>query len=221
MDEQVSLALAGRCAPYGLLARLFNREIDEALLEGLRALPFPDDTGSAALDEANRSMGSYLATADEHARTELAVDFARLFVVRRRSTRTAPYPNESVHTSEEHLVMDRARDEVRALYRSEGLRASDVARLGEDHIALELEFMQAMAERAAKACDEGDDAELRRLLDVQAAFLDEHLLNWVPSFSDTMEKTAQTGFYRGLAKLLVVHLHEDRELVEELRGLGD
>lgn len=219
MNEQVSLALADRAASYGLLARLFNREVDEELLEGLRALPFPDDTGSASFDEANRLMGSYLAAADERTRTELAVDFARLFVVRRRSTRTAPYPNESVHTSEEHLVMDRARDEVRALYRAEGLRASDAARLGEDHIALELEFMQVGAQRAAAAYDEGDGEELRRLLDVQAAFLDEHLLNWVPSFAATMEQVARTGFYRGLAKLLVAHLREDRTLVDEVRNL--
>lgn len=218
MNEQASLALADRAATFGLLARLFNREVDEALLEGLRALPFPEDTGSGALDEANRLIGSYLATADGDARTELAVDFARLFVVRRRSTRTAPYPNESVHTSEEHIVMDRARDEVRAIYRAEGLRASDAARLGEDHIALELEFMQAMAERSAKACANGEDdeEELRRLLDVQVAFLDGHLLNWVPSFAAVMEETAQTNFYRGLAKLLVVHLHEDRELLSRL-----
>lgn len=218
MNEQASLALTDRAAPYGLLARLFNREIDEGLLEGLRALPFPEDTGSASFDEANRLMGSYLAAAGEHTRTELAVDFARLFVVRRRSTRTAPYPNESVHTSEEHLVMDRARDEVRALYRAEGLQASDAVRLGEDHIALELEFMQVMVERAATACNEGDEEELCRLLDVQAAFLDDHLLNWVPAFAATMEETAQTDFYRGLAKLLVAHLREDRTLVDEVRN---
>lgn len=218
MNEQVSLALADRAASYGLLARLFNREVDEELLEGLRALPFPDDTGSAPFDEANRLMGSHLAAADEHTRTELAVDFARLFVVRRRSTRTAPYPNESVHTSEEHLVMDRARDEVRALYRAERLRASDAARLGEDHIALELEFMQVMAERTATACNEGDEEELRRLLDVQAAFLDDHLLNWVPAFAETMEEAARTDFYRGLGKLLVEHLREDRALVSRLLG---
>lgn len=216
MNDEVSLALNERAAVYGLLARLFNREADEALLESLRALPFPADTGIDELDEGNRLMGSYLAAADERARTELAVDFARLFVVRRRSTKEAPYPNESVHTSEEHLVMDRARDEVRALYRAEGLQASDAARLGEDHIALELEFMQVMAACTAAAYDEGDEEELRRLLEAQAAFLDGHLLNWVPAFAAVMEKTAQTGFYRGLAKQLVVHAREDRTLVAQL-----
>lgn len=219
MNEQVSLALADRAAAYGLLSRLFNREIDEELLEGLRALAFPGDTGDATLDEGNRLMGSYLAAAGEDARTELAVDFARLFIVRRRSTRTAPYPNESVHTSEEHIVMDRARDEVRAVYRAEGLQASDAVRLGDDHIALELEFMQVTAERAARACSEGDEEELRRLLRVQAAFLDDHLLNWVPSFAAIMEKTARTGFYRGLAKLLVAQVRDDRELVGQAQGL--
>lgn len=216
-NERLQAALDDRAAAYGLLARLFNREIDENLLEALRALPFPTDTGSDDLDAGNRLMGGYLAHAGDGARRELAVDFARLFIVRRRSERTAPYPNESVYTSEEHRVMDRARDEVRALYRAEGLEAADAVRLGEDHIALELEFMQTLAARTA-ACDEDAEgaAARRELAAKQARFLDEHLLNWTPVFADVMAETAQTGFYQGLAKLLVAHLREDRALLAQL-----
>lgn len=212
MNESAFEALAERAAAYGLLARLFNREVDEELLEALRKLPFPTDTGSPDLDVGNRLMGSYLCASNGSTRTELAVDFARLFLVRQRSTRTAPYPNESVHTSEEHLAMDRARDEVRALYRNEGLKAADAARLGEDHLALELEFMQMLAGRTAARTDaEGQ----RALFEKQAAFLDEHLLNWVPAFAEIMEDAAQTDFYRGLAKVLTAHLRDDRAFVGE------
>lgn len=218
MNESLHEMHAERAAAYGLFARLFNREVDEGLLSCLRSMPFPADTGSDDLDEGNRLMGEYLAKASADARTELAVDFARLFIVRKRSTKVAPYPNESVHTSEEHIVMDRARDEVRALYRAEGLKAADATRLGEDHIALELEFMQTLAERSAKACRESEDAELSRLLVVQAAFLDDHLLNWAPAFAEVMEETAQTGFYRGLAHLLTAHLRDDRAALAQLIG---
>lgn len=220
-NDALHAALEDRAATYGLLARLFNREVDEALLEGLRALPFPADTGRPDLDEGARLMGAYLAAAHDDARTELAVDFARLFLVRKRSTRVACYPNESVHTSDERITMGDARDEVRALYLREGLKAADATRLGDDHIALELEFMQALAARSL-ACAPGDEADdgtkWRETLAAQAAFLDGHLLNWVPAFADLMADAAQTDFYRGLAAMLAAFLRDDRAFVEELRN---
>lgn len=236
-------ALEERAAAYGLLARLFNREVDESLLAELRALPLADNavradgTGGpggeddacsapndAKLDEGNRLMKGYLdeigsGCADmRSALTDLAVDFARLFVVRKRSESAAPYPNESVHTSTEHLRMDGARDEVRSLFRAEGVRAADAWRLGEDHVALELEFMQTLAARTVEAASANDEGAADDLLSKQTSFLDRHLLNWVPVFAETMERTARTDFYRGVALLLVAHLHEDRALVEQLLG---
>ena len=169
-------------------------------------------------------MGGYLAGIGnedgdaQRALTDLAVDFARLFVVRKRSESAAPYPNESVHTSKEHLRMDGARDEVRSLFRAEGVRAADAWRLGEDHVALELEFMQTLAARTAEAASANDEGAADDLLSKQTSFLDRHLLNWVPAFAEAMGRTARTDFYRGVALLLVAHLHEDRALVEQLLG---
>lgn len=203
MDETLHAVLVERAAAYGLLARLLNREVDEALLTELRALP--------ATSELVADLG-------DDAITQLAVDFARLFIVRDRKAQVAPYPNESVHTSEEHLRMDAARDEVRALFRAAGVKAADSQRLGEDHVALELEFMQVLATRTAEAYRAGDEATADELLAQQADFLDHHLLNWVPSFAGIMEQTARTSFYQGVAKLLVAHLSDDRAFVEALQG---
>ena len=134
------------------------------------AADLPTAAYSADLDEGNRLMGGYLAGIGnedgdaQRALTDLAVDFARLFVVRKRSESAAPYPNESVHTSKEHLRMDGARDEVRALFRAEGVRAADAWRLGEDHVALELEFMQTLAARTAEAVSANDEETADDLL---------------------------------------------------------
>ena len=119
------------------------------------------------------------------------------------------------------ITMGDARDEVRALYLRERLKAADATRLGDDHIALELEFMQALAARSL-ACASGDEAadgtRWRETLAAQAAFLDDHLLNWVPAFADLMADAAQTDFYRGLAAMLAAFLRDDRAFVEELRN---
>lgn len=203
MDETLQGALKERAAAYGLFARLLNREVDEKTLVELRALPVLAE----CLDEP-----------EDDAITWLAVDFARLFIVRDRDARVAPYPNESVHTSKDHARMDVARDEVRAIFRAAGVRVVGSQRLGEDHVALELEFMQILAERMAQAAAIGDEEAADELLAQQAAFLDAHLLNWVPAFADIVVATARTRFYRRVARLLKEHLHEDRSFVRELLG---
>ncbi|WP_333491993.1 hypothetical protein [Eggerthella sinensis] len=44
-----------RAATYGLLSRLYRVEIDGTLLDELRAMRFPANTGNADVDEATAS----------------------------------------------------------------------------------------------------------------------------------------------------------------------
>lgn len=173
------------------------------------------------LGSGARLIGDYLAqhpaSEDEATRTELAVDFARLFVVRSRSEKHAAYPFESVYTSEGHHTMDRARDEVRALYRAAGLARDERWNVGEDHIALELEFMAELSRRAEATCIPGD-AALDDVLRQQASFLDAHLLSWVGLLAQAMEAVARAPFYRGLARFLVGWLRDDRAFLDAALG---
>ena len=50
-----------RMATYHLLARLFRTEIDEELLEELKAMRFPVSTGNAKVDEGLSQDSSYLS----------------------------------------------------------------------------------------------------------------------------------------------------------------
>lgn len=224
-DNGLLALLDDRAATYGLLARLLGLEVDAALLAALADGGFAIDTGSAAVDEGARLMGGYLQTAAradaDAARTELAVDFARLFVVRTRNAAGLPYPFESVYTSDDGCTMGAARDEVRRIYREAGMAKDDAWNVGEDHVALELEFAQTLAARTAQALREGDEAAAEKLLARQAAFMDAHLLNWVPRFADAMARTARTDFYRGLARFLAGWLQEDRATLAELGAQGE
>lgn len=219
MNTELLAALDDRTATYGLLARLLGREVDLELLSGLTGLNLPEDTGAEALDEGARLMNAYLAQAGGDAqdtRTELAVDFARLFVVRERKTSDAAYPFESVYASDEHCTMGAARDEVRALYRAAGVERNDGWNVGEDHVALELEFMQILGARTAEALRAGDASHAKELLGEQARFLDRHLLRWVPRLADAMVAHAHTDFYRGLARFAVGYLQSDRTSLDDL-----
>lgn len=194
--------LRERAATYALFARIFARELDAGLLAALGADPF----GAADCEPADPDPDALL--------TELAVDFARLFVVRGRDTRDAAYPFESVYASTEGLTSSDARADVRRRYRAAGLAPDEGWTVGEDHIALELQFLQLLCERAADAVAAGDRAGAAALAAEQAAFLDDHLLRWAPRFADAVERDARTALYRGAARQLKDFLSEDRALLQ-------
>lgn len=128
---------------YAFLARaLSDEEIPVSFLASLRGVELGSGT---ELDDFARG----LADADlEHQRAELAADHASA-LLGMSADPVSPY--ESVHTSDTHLMMQEARDEVVAAYRAQGFAASDALRTPEDHISLELSFMAALCEQLADA----------------------------------------------------------------------
>ncbi|MEG0503764.1 MAG: molecular chaperone TorD family protein, partial [Raoultibacter sp.] len=159
---------------------------------------------------------TYLKKLWDESVTELAIDYVRTFVGHGVNAFSAAYPFESVHTSERRLLMQEARDEVLAIYRANNLKRGDTWNEGEDHIALELEFMQIMANRTAEALDAGDEDGAIALLRTQYGFLEDHLINWVPMLVSDMGKFAQTDFYKGAALLLLGFIETDEELLRDL-----
>lgn len=212
----VHVALKERTATYGLLSRLFRKEIDERLLNEMRGLRYRVSTGNANVDEGNRLIATYLSGVWENSITELAADYMRVFFGHGYNGHAAAYPFESVYTSEKRLLMQSARDEVLALYRAAGLDKDEDWKEGEDHIALELEYMQILAGRAADALIRGDRENAIAQLTAQRNFLDDHLLGWAPMLAAEMKKFAKTDFYRGLASMMVGFLECDLELLDDL-----
>jgi TorA maturation chaperone TorD len=148
--------------------------------------------------------------------TELAVDYAHVFLGSGVNAYSAAYPYESVYTSKKRLLMQTARDEVLAIFRAWGVSASEGWKSGEDHIALELEFEQELGKRALDALRAGDEDQAARLLMASYGFLVEHLLSWYPMLQADIERFAQTDFYRALASLTSGFLSVDCEMLEEL-----
>lgn len=214
--EDLARAHEQRAWMYGLLSRLYRVEVDPVFLDQLRAMRFPASTGNDAMDEGYRLLAGYLGRTDAGTLTELAVDYVRAFIGHGIDGHAAAYPFESVYTSTKRLMMQGARDEVLALYRAEGVDKSDDWKDGEDHVALELEFMKTLAERAAKTLHEGDEAEAARLLQVQHAFLDDHLRKWLPTFTRDMGIFAKTDLYLGLARLTAGFLQVEEEFMAEV-----
>ena len=210
-----------RAATYGLLSRLYRVEIDEELLEELRGMRFPAKTGSDEVDAGYRLIAQYLSNAWDNSVTDLAVDYVRTFIGHGVDAFSAAYPFESVYTSEKRLLMQEARDEVLAIYRAAGLDKQDSWKEGEDHIALELEFEQILANRTVEALERGDEDEAFSLLTTQKNFLDDHLAAWAPMMTSDMRRFAKTDLYRGLAHLTDGFLSSDRAFLADVLADND
>ena len=205
-----------RARTYGLLARIFRVEVDGKFLEELRRLKFPTSTGNEHVDYGYRTMYNYLKGTWEDTLLDLARDYARTFIGHGNNGRSAAYPFESVHTSEKRLLMQDARDEVLAMYRENLLKKGEQWKDCEDHIALELEFMQVLAERTADTLKAGKEDEAIELLKTQRSFVGKHLANWVPMFVSDIKYFAQTDLYIGAGELLLGFVQTEVETLDDL-----
>ena len=221
MWEMVAQTARRRAATYGLLSRLYRVEVDKDFLKDLKAMRFPAKTGNDLMDEGYRTIGKYLGRTTAGTELELRVDYVRAFIGEGTDGKSAAYPFESVYTSENRLRMQDARDEVLAVYRSEGLNRSVDWHDDEDHVALELEFMQFLCTRLAEAVEGQDYAAAESLLATQSGFLSAHLCNWVPLMTTDMRVFARTGLYKGLAVLTDGYLQMEEELLGELLGTAE
>lgn len=188
---------AGPAELYLWLARVFAREPSPDALaayrdgEGRRFLL--DLAGAAALED---EMAAFLGRADgddapEELAFTLAGAYARLFLGAGGPSAVPPY--ESVYTSPEGRLFQRAATEMEALLGEHGLSVGGAPEPA-DHIAVELEFLARLTTEAA-AGDAAAAARRRRLLD-------EHLLVWAPRFCALCIERDRSGHYAGAARLL-------------------
>lgn len=215
MDDFIKLN-EQRAATYGLLSRLYRVEIDEPFLQELQGMRFPASTGNNDADNGYRLIATYLSNIWDNSVADLAVDYVRVFIGHGVDAFSAAYPFESVYTSEKRLLMQEARDEVLATYRNAGLDKQDTWKEGEDHVALELEFEQILAQRTVEALEKSNEDEAVALLTTQKNFLDSHLAAWVPMMTSDMKRFATTDLYRGLAYLTDGFLAADQSFLRDV-----
>jgi TorA maturation chaperone TorD len=219
-EAQVLEILQNRASTYGFLSHVYRQEVTASFLTGLME-QFTGEVAGEAESEGYQMLCEYVAEIDpgdiEKVQVDLAAEYAALFLSVGRKP-VSPY--ESVYTSPEHLVMQQARDEVLAEYRKEGLNRIDEFREPEDHIAIEMEFMAYLCQKAAEAKEAGNKAAAVNALQKQKGFLEKHLLVWVPEFCRDVQQAAKTGFYKGVAQITAEHLAMESDTLDELLAAG-
>lgn len=192
---------------YRFLGRLYKWEVDRELFERMKGMGFPKECSEPELDQGYRLLERYLRQPGNDPLTDLAVDYAKVFLGAGTNNGAAAYPYESVYTSAERLIMQDARDQVLAEYRAKGLNTAQDLDLPEDHIAFELEFMAFLCQESNTAFTAQEPSGVLACLREEKKFLEHHLSNWVDRFCADIEKHADTDFYKGLARITRGYLH--------------
>lgn len=205
---------ASRAQTYALFARVIDREVNDDLRElvlqtcaGLAAQGAGDAGADAPADDPERevvagllAMGAELEDYDEDVQNDLACDYARVFLASGSYEDKAATPYESVYTSEEHLLMQDARDQVRALYRAARVMPNTNDTIPEDFAAFELDYMSALNDRMAAALSGASQDDPLALAQGQASFYRDHIANWMGMMLDDVDRVSTTPFYHAFAR---------------------
>ena len=233
--EALLSLLAARFFAYNLLKRVFLEEPSKDFLEIIakdKLLDFfPGRENRGLVKTGSELTGGYLkeVSIDENIVNDLVADYNHLFVIaQKKSEKITPLgmrdnapPYESVYRAKKPLVFQEETMKVRREYMKHGLLPKNFMQEPDDHIAFELDFMGHLIKTALDHLEKDKVKETKEFLKTQERFLQEHLLKWVPIFSTQMEKTAQTDFYRGFAKMLDGFLKWDgKQLPKLLEQLG-
>ncbi len=214
--EDLADAFEVRAQTYGFLSRLYAKEVDQDLLDELMTMRYPVESGNDNMNAGYYHMAKHLSNDWVDPLTTLAIDYSATFLGGGIDAHSAAYPFESVYTSEKRLLMQGARDEVLAIYRANNLDKSTGWNVGEDHIAVELEFMRILVARSMRALRAGNMDKAMHLLTTQQNFLADHLCIWVPVFTNDIRNFAKTEFYKGVAELTDGFLVSEAELLADL-----
>lgn len=182
---------------YGLLAAVFRQEVTPDLLRKIKNPRFIDVLSVLGFEKIDQ----FLQQPEDDLIEGLAVEYARLFLGPGKHIS----PHESVHHQRQDgqwgQLWGKSTVEVKKLIESTGLKYQDSFKGMPDHISVELEFMQQVTQREAKAWEASDEEAAGTCRELEKIFIEEHLAKWVPLFCDKVIETAELPFYREMAVL--------------------
>ena len=190
--------LAGhRSNIYGFLAAVYRQELTSELYQQMKDNEFQEVLSSLGVKLNN----GFFQNSEQELLENLAVEYTRLFVGPGKHIS----PHESVQHKKEGVqsgqLWGELTAEVKRIIESSGLAYKSEFTGMPDHISVELEFMQNVVQRETQAWEAEDDETALLCLKNEKKFVDEHLFRWIPEFCEKVIKTAESPFYREMARL--------------------
>jgi len=201
---------AQRSTVYGLLSRVFRKELTPELL---RQIKDPQFMGvfyglGVQLDD------EFFSRPEEDLIEALAVEYTRLFLGPGRHVS----PHESVHHDLQGgdwgKLWGKSTVEVKKFVETLGLKYKEDDHSIPDHVSVEFEMMQKVIEKEAAEWGKGSNAEALSFLKIEKMFIDDHLIQWIPVFCDKVIAQADHAFYREIAELTKNFIEFEKENID-------
>lgn len=207
--------LEARALLYAILAASLRSEPSAAVLSELNARISSlkrsmVDLPQAAIQQSVDALLKALAAATPEA---LAVDYADLFLAGKNGSVA---PSESAFLDK--MLYGQTTMDVIESYAQFGFVRDSSFTEPCDHIALECDFMAALSMELLEHVSDGNQGELKRLVDAQLSFVEFHMGRWVPGWAEKMREAADTDFYKAIAELASSLLAADKDLLVRLSG---
>lgn len=225
--ESAIAQLESRADMYRALGNLYLNTLSEQQIEELALTDYdtlradPDKRIASGFNDIYRA----LRRRNTGTRQLLAMDFTSCFLGTKTYRGLTGAPYESLYRDSSGTLMGPIRTQVFNTYKRERIALQPDLDLPEDHLSFEMEFLAVLCDRCAKAVEAGDRDEALRVLGVQKAFLEEHVLAWFPRFHNLTTKLLETRFYRGVLNVTRGFLESEPESIGGLaqaiaEGLG-
>ena len=165
---------------------------EERLFDSLAAAATTIDP---ELAETARRLGQLFGKTDLET---LLVDYTQLFI---GPSQPAAMPYASFWLTRDPAERPAATEAVLAYYAEGGFDISEDFREFPDHVAAELEFLYLLIFSLNRSKNEEPLGDFGKLLILYRCFLETHLGAWIPDFAAAVDSSAQTEFYRLLARM--------------------
>lgn len=170
----------------------------------------PQISGLEQLDKAAKLFIEELSRSGDASGVPLLhmqIEYNRLFA---GPAKPQAYPCEEAFLNQSGWGVSSGRELVRE-YLEGGLRLSPGFKDSPDHISLEFEFMSHLSEKELTEAPGASNCRQQ-----QKSFLENHIVNWVPAFLATVERSTVLSFYKLLARIARAFVVWDYTHIEDL-----
>lgn len=225
--DTVRIVLSARAGVYRALQNVLGNEPSTEMLEQLsgdaaRSVFLLFDAGQGAYAQAAERL--FAASAEclsggEEGLSSLEGRFTRLFV---GPGGTEGNPWESFYLNTDKTIRQGVTLEVRRDYVAQGFIPRAYPCVSDDHIAIELDFLAKLAERAETAWAAEDTAKALEALEASEAFLREHLAQWAGLFALALGGAKHgAAFYQEAAEVLEAFIPIDLEALADIQRIAE
>ncbi len=126
-------------------------------------------------------------------------------------------PWESVYRTEDRTMFGEPVFHLRRQLENFELEFVNSKQEPEDHISVELEFMNFLIEYTGGALRNGDQVQFEKGIYTQYWLHKEHFSHWILPFTKDIRSSETSCLYKGLAKLLQSFVEEDFEYIKTFK----